>query len=312
MTILVIGASGFVGRAIVAALREEGRDVRCAVRGETRDLRTPGVDVVPVGDVDASTDWSAALEGVDSVIHLVARTHVIGARGGGDLADYRPVNVDGTRQLAASAANAGVRRLIFMSSVKVNGERTITIPYTADDEPAPEDAYGISKREAEQALAAVAARTGLETVVLRPPLIYGPGVKANFARLARWVERGVPLPLGAIENRRSLVALPNLVDLTLRCLVAPEAAGRTFLVSDGQDISTPELIRQMASAQGVRPRLVPVPVGLLQFAGRLAGRQAEVERLVGSLQVDIRPTAETLGWRPPLSLAEGIRHALGA
>ena len=306
--VAITGATGFVGRALVARLLARGEAVRGAVRGPTpTDAQC---ELVQVGAVDGSTDWREALAGADSVIHLAARTHSLGERGGGSLADYRSLNVEGTRRLAESAAETGVRRLVFLSSIKVNGERTFERPFTAWDPPAPEDAYGISKWEAEQALAEVSARTGLETVVLRPPLVYGPGVRANFARLIRGVQRGVPLPLGAVNNRRSLVGLDNLLDLLLRCVEHPAAAGQTFLVSDGEDLSTPELIRRLARAMERRARLFPLPLAVLRMAGQLTGRSAEMSRLLTSLQVDIEHTRDTLDWSPPVSVDEGLKRAV--
>ena len=224
------------------------------------------------------------------------------------LAAYRAVNVDGSRRLAEQAAAAGVRRLVFLSSIGVLGVHTNGRgPFIVSDEPNPVENYAISKCEAEQVLWAVAANTGMEVVVLRPPLVYGPGVKGNFLRLLRWVARGVPLPLGAVQNQRSLVGLDNLVDLLIRCVDHPAAAGQTFLVSDGQDLSTPELIRQLARAMHKSPRLIPVPVPLLRLAGRALGKQAEVDRLVGSLQIDSSFTRETLGWVPPVSVEAGMQ-----
>ena len=309
MTVLITGANGFLGGAVTNALADRGVAVRGAVRSAHATSDMP-CNCVSVGEVNGTTDWSKALEGVTSVVHLVARTHVMNERGRGDLQDYRPVNVEGTRRLADQAAEAGVQRLVFVSSVKVNGERTRGQPFRADDAPEPEDAYGISKWEAEQQLADVSARTPLETVVVRPPLVYGPGVKGNFARLIKLVERGLPLPLGAIDNRRSLVALPNLVDLLVRCVDAPNAAGRTFLVSDGEDVSTPRLIRMLGEASGRRAPLVPIPTALLHLAGRLTGRGEQVERLCGSLQVNISDTRETLGWTPPVKLRDALRDTV--
>jgi len=205
---------------------------------------------------------------------------------------------------------AGVKRLVFLSSVKVNGESTDERLFRAEDAPNPQDAYGKSKWEAEQALHEVAAKTALETVIVRPPLVYGPGVKANFARLMNWVRRGVPLPLGAIKNKRSMVALPNLVDLLVTCVRSPSASGKTFMVSDGHDVSTPELIRGIAAAFHTRPRLVPVPVPVLRATGRMLGRQAEVDRLCGSLQVDISDTCQTLGWEPVVSMPEALKETV--
>ncbi|QIT55910.1 SDR family oxidoreductase [Aquisalimonas sp. 2447] len=306
--VLVTGCNGFVGDALVSGLAESGYSVRGAVR--RHNGRGGSFEQVAVGEVGGATDWQRAVAGVEAIIHLVARTHATGERGGGDLADYRPINVDGTRRLAEEAARAGVRRLVFVSSVKVNGERTTSEPFKASDTPAPEDAYGISKREAEQALAEVSARTGLEVVIVRPPLVYGPGVKGNFARLVKLVERGLPLPLGAVDNRRSLVALPNLVDLLVRCVEAPNAAGQTFLVSDGEDVSTPRLIRMLGEASGRRAPLVPVPTALLRLAGRLTGRSEQVDRLCGSLQVDISATREALGWTPPVQIKDALRDTV--
>ena len=306
--VALTGATGFVGRALAARLVEQGEMVRGAVRGPA----TPDMPFEPVqvGTVDGHSDWQEALAGVDCVVHLAARTHVLGERGGGNLADYRPLNVEGTRRLAESAARAGVRRLVFVSSIKVNGERTVGRPFMVGDSPAPKDAYGISKWEAEQELADVAGLTGLEAVVLRPPLVYGPGVKANFARLMRGVQRGIPLPLRSVDNRRSLLALDNLVDLLVCCVEHPLAAGQTFLVSDGEDLSTPELVRRLAQAMGRPARLFPMPPQVLRMAGQLTGKLAEVDRLLSSLQVDIQHTCETLDWAPPVSVGEGLRRAV--
>jgi nucleoside-diphosphate-sugar epimerase len=222
------------------------------------------------------------------------------------LAAYLRVNAEGTERLARSAAACGVSRLLFLSSVKVNGEQTGDHPYTEDDLPRPEDAYGASKRDAEQALARVAAETGLETVVLRPPLVYGPGVKANFLRLMDYVARGVPLPLGAIANRRSLIYVGNLAHAIVTALDAPPAAGHTYLVSDGEDVSTPELVRMIAQALGVKPRLLPVPLAVLGVAAAIAGQRADLARLTGSLQVDSSRIRRDLAWRPPFTLAQGL------
>ena len=268
-----------------------------------------GLPSVAVGDIGADTNWSAAIAGVDCVIHCAARAHVMHETAGDALAAYRAVNVDGSRRLAEQAAAAGVRRLVYLSSIKVNGEQTaLGAPFSFLDTPAPEDAYGISKWEAEQALWDVSAQTGLEVVVVRPPLVYGPGVKGNLARLLKLVRSGVPLPLGAVQNKRSLIGLDNLVDLLIRCVYHPAAAGQTFLVSDGEDLSTPDLLRHMAAAMGRSARLVPVPVPLLRLAGSALGKRAEIDRLVGSLQINSSHTRQVLGWTPPVSIQEGIRR----
>jgi UDP-glucose 4-epimerase len=226
------------------------------------------------------------------------------------LEEFRRVNVQGTLNLARQAAAVGVRRFVFVSSIKVNGESTqLGFPFTADDAPAPLDAYGVSKMEAEQGLRELAAQTGMEVVIIRPPLVYGPGVKANFAAMMRWLRRGVPLPLGAIHNQRSLVALDNLVDLIVTCLTHPAAANQTFLVSDGEDVSTTELLRRMGKAMGHPARLLPVPTGLLKLAATIVGRRDMAQRLCGSLQVDIEKTRRLLDWTPPLSLDQGLRKA---
>jgi nucleoside-diphosphate-sugar epimerase len=307
--ILVTGASGFVGQALCSTLVAHGHVVRAAVRSADSMPSADGLDVVAVGEVGAQTDWSAVFAGVDYVIHCAARAHVMHETEADALAAYRAVNVAGTQRLAEQAAALGVRRLVFLSSIKVNGEQTaFGAPFLFSDAPAPEDPYDVSKWEAEQALWAVSAQTGLEVVVVRPPLVYGPGVKGNLLRLLRWVARGVPLPLGAVHNQRSLVGLSNLVDLLLRCAEHPAAAGQTFLASDGQDLSTPQLIRLMAEGMNRRARLLHVPVALLQAGGSLLGKRGEIDRLVGSLQVDNGHTQAQLGWIPPVSVEDGVRE----
>ncbi|MBI3044327.1 MAG: SDR family oxidoreductase [Betaproteobacteria bacterium] len=302
-TVLVTGANGFVGRALCAVLAASDRGFRRTVRAPHPDF--PGA--VAVGEVGPDTDWRAALDGVHCVVHLVSRTHVLRETAADPLAEYRRINVEGTLRLARQAGAAGVRRLVFVSSVKVNGEAT-AIPYTEDDAPRPEDAYGLTKWEAEQALARVAAETGLEVVVLRPPLVYGPGVKGNFLRLMEFVGRGVPLPLASVANLRSLVYVGNLVDAIARAIDAPQAAGRTYLVSDGEDVSTPGLVRALAQALGVKARLFPCPPAALKFAAALTGKSAEIMRLTGSLQVSTARIRDELGWRPPFTLAHGLER----
>ena len=285
-----------------------------AVRGMTRlpcDLPT-GVGNVVVDGVDDKTDWRDELVDCDVVVHLAARVHVMYDASIDPLAEFRRVNVQGTLNLARQAAASGVRRFVFISSIKVNGEATQPgQPFTADDAPAPLDAYGISKMEAEQGLRELAAQTGMEVVIIRPPLVYGPGVKANFAAMMRWLQRGVPLPLGAIHNQRSLVALDNLVDLIVTCLTHPAAANQTFLVSDDEDVSTTELLRRMGQAMGKPARLLPVPVSWLKVGAAMVGKRDAAQRLSGSLQVDIEKTCRLLGWVPPISLDEGLRRAAG-
>jgi nucleoside-diphosphate-sugar epimerase len=304
-TVLVTGANGFIGGALCEALRAAGRGVRRAVR-HTGGGATSGT--VAVGDIGPETDWSAALEGASCVVHLAARTHVLNETATDPLAEYRRINVAATEQLARSAAARGVRRLVFLSSVKVNGERTVSRPYTEADEPRPEDAYGISKWEAEQVLARIAAGTGLQVVVLRPPLVYGPGVKGNFGRLLRIVARGTPLLLASLDNRRSLVYAGNLVEAIVKSIDTPRAAGRTYLVSDGEDVSTPDLVRAIARALGVDARLLRFPPILLRFGATVLGKGAEFRRLAGSLQVDGSAIRRELAWGPRYGLAQGLEQ----
>ena len=299
--VLVTGANGFVGRALCEALAASGRRVKRALR-----MAQPGrPDEMAVGDIGADTDWRSALEGVSSVVHLAARTHVLRETAADSLAEYRRVNLDGTRRLAQQAGRAGVRRLVFVSSIKVNGEVTER-PFTEDDAPRPEDAYGVSKWEAEQALARVAGETGLQVAVLRPPLVYGPEVKGNFLRLMGLVARGTPLPLASITNRRSLIYVGNLADAVIKAIDVPAAAGRAYLVSDGDDVSTPDLVRAIARALGVAPRLLPCPPAMLRLGAALTGKRAELARLTGSLQADGSRARRELGWQPRLSLAQGL------
>ena len=310
-SVLVTGGTGFVGSALARRLASEGRAVRITSR-HSAAVPAPGIEVVHGLALAADTRWQAALAGVDCVVHAAARVHVMHDTATSPLEAFRRINVDGTLALARQAADAGVRRFVFMSSIKVNGESTEPgRRFRADDVPNPIDPYGISKREGELALQRLAADSGLEVVVIRPPLVYGPGVKANFRTLLRWVARGVPLPLGAIDNARSMVALDNLVDLIVACIDRPEAAGATFLVSDDEDLSTPELLRRCGRALQRPARLVPVPAGWLRGAARLAGRPELALRLCGSLQVDIGPTRERLGWRPPTSVDAALADTAG-
>ena len=302
--VLVTGATGFVGRSLRETLSDTGRGVRRAVRC-ARDSSGVG-ETVEVGDIGPDTVWSPALDGVGSVVHLAARVHVMREAARDPMAEFRRVNVAGTEHLAREAAAAGVRRLVYVSSVKVNGESTPERPFTEKDVPDPQDPYAVSKFEAEQALRRVSGETGIEVVVLRPPLVYGPGVRANFLSLLRLVDRGLPLPFGAVDNRRSLIYVRNLAGAMVAALEHPEAAGETFLVGDGEDVSTAGLVRRLASALGRPSRLLPVPPALMLAAGKVTGRSDAVERLVSSLAVDSGRIRHRLDWEPPYTLDGGL------
>jgi len=295
-----------VGSEVLARLLAEECIVTAVVRNSSAVLNGR-VHKAVVPDLTEQVNWEQVVAGQDVIIHSAARVHVMNDLSANPLAEFRTVNVDGTLNLAQQAAAAGVKRFVFISSIKVNGEGTLRgNPYTAFDTPAPEDPYGISKMEAEQGLRLIADETGMEVVIIRPVLVYGPGVKANFLSMMRWVHKGIPLPLGAINNSRSLVSLDNLVDLIVTCIDHPAAANQTFLVSDGEDLSTTELLRRVGAALGKPARLLPVPPKLLEFGASLLGKKAVAQRLLGSLQVDISHTCSTLGWKPPVTVDEAL------
>jgi len=303
--ILVTGATGFVGRALVQHLAAAGAWVRLATRQPPASLPAGAAEAVSVGEIGPATQWQAALEGVEQVVHLAARVHVMDDRAADPLAAFRQVNRDGTRRLAESAAAAGVTRLVFASSLKAMAEGGREQPWREDEAAAPGSPYGLSKWEAEQALQEIGQRTGLETVVLRPPLVYGPEVKGNFLSLLRLCQRGLPLPLAAVTNRRSMVFRENLVSALALLLEHPAAAGRTFLIHDGDPWSTPELIRRLAAALGRPAPLVPVPPALLAAAAWALGRHEQWQRLGQSLTVDDR-ALRALGWQPPFTPDQGL------
>lgn len=308
MRILLTGATGFVGRELLERMVSHIDLQPVAVVRNSAAALTKDVATFRVAGIEGDTDWQPALEAVDAVIHCAARVHVMHDSSSDPLAEFRKVNVDGTLNLARQAARAGVRRFIFISSIKVNGEGTgLGKPYFADCHPAPLDPYGVSKMEAEHGLRDLASETGIELVIIRPVLVYGPGVKANFRSMMNWLRMGVPLPLGAIHNKRSLVSLDNLVDLIVTCIDHPAAANQTFLVSDGEDLSTTELLRRMSLALGKPARLLPVPAALLESAAAMLGKKNVAQRLCGSLQVDISKTRELLGWVPPVSVDQALR-----
>ncbi len=303
---MITGATGFVGQSLCATLTATQHDFKAVVRRPSPSY--PYALVVP--DINPQTDWRPVLHGIDIVVHLAARVHVLHDGAHDPLHEYRLTNCDSTLNLARQCAQTGVKRFIYLSSVKVNGESTGDRPFNNADLPQPCDPYGISKWEAEQGLQKIAHETGLEIVIIRPPLIYGPQVKANFLQLMRWVKYGIPLPLAGINNRRSMVFVGNLVDLIMRCAINPSAAGHTFLVSDGVDVSTSQLIRSIAHAMERRANIFTMPQDILMAGARLLGKTAVAERLFGSLQVDIQHTKETLDWGPPFSFETGIEKTV--
>lgn len=301
--ILLTGCTGFVGGRVFSAPSMKAHEF-------VRVCRSPfgACGDFEVNQIDASTDWSKALIGVGVVVHCAARVHVMNETGQGSLAAFREVNVEGTTNLAKQAATSGVKRFIFISSIKVNGETTSKNPFKHSDQPNPQDAYAQSKHEAELALKQVCEDTGMDYVIIRPPLVYGPQVKANFFSMLKWVSRGVPLPLGAVtDNQRSIVFIDNLVSLISVCAVHDNARNQTFLVSDGQDVSTRALLEALAAAFGRKSRLLAVPLSWLGIAGRLLGKRDIEQRLASSLAVDISHTKDALAWAPPVSMAQGLK-----
>ncbi|MBV0934606.1 NAD-dependent epimerase/dehydratase family protein [Marinobacterium weihaiense] len=303
MNILLTGATGFVGHRMLQVMKsDEYWRVTAAAR---QSLSTPGVCSALVGHIDGHTAWQDILSGQQVVIHAAGRAHMAAGSQPASITEYREVNVEGTVNLARQAAAAGVERFVFISSIGVNGSHN-QHPFTETDTPSPVGPYAISKWEAEQALWRIQRDTGMEVVIIRPPLVYGPNAPGNFGALVRWVERGVPLPLGAVHNQRTLVARDNLVDLVLTCARHPAAANQLFLAGDDEDLSTTDLLKGVAQAAGRPSRLVPVPASVLMFGASLLGRRAMAQRLLGSLQVDIQKARHLLGWAPPVSVAQGL------
>ncbi len=306
MKFMISGAGGFVGKALCAELLRRGQFVSAAVRSGNSLIEN--TEVIIVGAIDSETNWADALRDVDVVIHLAARVHVMRESATDPLAEFLQINLHGTSNLARQAACFGVKRLVFASSIKVNGEQTsATQAFTELDEPNPHDYYSISKWQAEQALWRIAQDTGLEIVVVRPPLVYGPGVKGNFAQMLAVVAKRIPLPLASVYNRRSLIYVENLVDVLIACATHPVAAGQTYLVSDGEDVSTPDLLRQLGDAMRYPAHLLPFPTSWLRIWGKLSGKSDQVERLLGSLQVDSGKIRRDLDWVPPYTLQQGLQ-----
>ena len=310
---LLTGSTGFIGQNVARGLLVHDAKVAVTVRhvrAEMVDIPS-GWECYGVGDINSQTDWLLALQGMQTVVHCAGRAHVMREQATDALAAFREVNVAGTLRLAEQASDAGVQRFVFLSSIGANGAQTTPDePFSEADQPKPHNDYALSKWEAEQGLMQIADKSGLEVVIIRPPLVYGPNAPGNFGSLMRAVQRGWPLPLGAVHNQRSLVALDNLVDFIVTCITHPLAANQTFLVSDGQDLSTTELVRGMAQAAGVPARLLPVPVWALQAGASLLGKGDAVQRLCGNLQVDISKARSLLGWVPPVSVEEGLRRAM--
>ncbi|AHG46133.1 NAD-dependent dehydratase [Rhizobium leguminosarum bv. trifolii CB782] len=308
MRCLITGAAGFVGGPLVDRLhRERLWELRVTTRSATArfpaDMRNFPIDIT------SETDWTAALDGVDVVVHLAARVHIMNDRAADPLTEFRRINTAATLNLAEQAARAGVKRFVFISSIKVNGEENDR-PFRHDDTPMPLDPYGVSKMESEIGLHEIAKRTGIEVVIIRPPLVYGPGARGNFALLVGLVRKRIPLPFASLKNRRTLVALPNLVDLIVAAMTHRGAAGQTFLAGDGEDLSTPGLIEGIAAGLGVKPMLLPFPPALLQLGARATGKDAVYQRLCSSLQVDISHARNVLDWSPVVTPREGLKLAV--
>jgi nucleoside-diphosphate-sugar epimerase len=307
--ILITGASGFVGKSLTAQLLRQGHSVRAAVR--SRATAIEGAEALVVGDINGDTDWAETLNDVDVIIHLAARVHVVTEHSVNPLTEFRKVNMDGTRRLADFAAKTGVKRLVYVSSIGVNGSEAL-FPFNELDGPNPKNDYAVSKWEAEQALHKVAAETILEVVIIRPPLVYGFGAPGNFAQMTKVLAKGIPLPFASVRNQRSLIYIENLVDALILCSTHPNAAGQTYLVSDGQDISTPDLLRKLSNAMRKPVKLLPCSPTFIRLAGRLFGKLEQVDRLLGSLQVDSSKIRRELGWQPPFTLDKGLKATVSS
>ncbi|MFO7667160.1 MAG: SDR family oxidoreductase [Desulfobacterales bacterium] len=307
-SVLITGADGFIGKALCAEMVSMGWKVRASVRSLNKIKSiSKEIEIIETGSIGPDTDWSHAFDNVVSIVHLAGLVHVMEDSSSYSLSKYRIVNTAGTEKLARSAASSGVRRFVFMSTVKVNGEGR-EAPYTEDDISAPADSYSISKWEAEYKIKEIARETGMETVIIRAPMIYGPEVKANFLKLLKTIDRGVPMPLVGIKNRRSMIYIGNLVNLIIACMNHPKAAGQTYLVSDGEDVSTPELVRQIAKALGKSPKLFYLPIFMLRLAGIITGKSQQIERLTGSLTIDSSKIRKELNWSPPFTMIHGLKQ----
>tara|TARA_R110002111_G_scaffold186906_3_gene252631 strand:- start:69 stop:1010 length:942 start_codon:yes stop_codon:yes gene_type:complete len=307
--ILVTGTSGFVGKALTEALLKAEYQVRGVGRSQADTCKHPGFQFTTIEDVTTMFDWTDKLQGVKTVIHTIARVHIMDDNAADPLAAFRKVNVEATLNLANQAAELGIKRFVFISSIKVNGESTTDgKPFSELTTTIPTDPYGLSKYEAEQGLLEIAKNTSMKVVIIRPPLIYGPGVKANFAAMMRWLYKGIPLPLGAVKNKRSLLALTNLVDFIIYCIEHPKAANEIFLISDGEPVSTTDLCRKIATAMGKKVILIPIPIVIISVIASLAGKQTMIDRLFGSLEVDCSKANNILGWKPVITMEEQLKQ----
>lgn len=309
MKICVTGITGFIGSVVGHKILDEGYSVVGTYRTCNKEINMPELSLFETGDINGTTDWTSALEGADAVVHTIARAHFVNDANSDSLEAYSRVNLHGSVNLARQAAASGVKRFIFLSSVKVNGDIS-PVTYTEFDKPSPEDSYGISKMEAERALRQIANQTGMTVTILRPPLVYGPNVKANFLRLIQIVDRGIPLPLASIKNQRSLIYVENLADAIVRCIRHADTSFKTYLVSDGVDISTPDLIRMIASSLGKSARLFRAPPKILNGISRLIGKDTEMQRLIGSLYIDDTKIRQELNWVPPYTIEYGFKKTI--
>ncbi len=306
--VLVTGADGFVGKALCAEMVSRGWNIRAAVRTKEKINNLPGeIQIIETGPIGPDTEWRDALNNVDAVVHLAGRAHIMDDSSSDPLLEYRIVNTAGTECLAKAAAGKGIRRFIFMSTIKVNGEGG-TDPYNENDTPNPKDPYSMSKWEAEIKLTEISSQTGMEIVIIRAPLVYGPGVKANFLKLLKAVDKGIPMPFAGMNNCRSMIYLYNLADLIIKSMTDPKAAGKTYLASDCEDVSTADLIRNISKVMGRNSRLFYLPLSVLKLLGNITGHADEIDRLTGSLTVDASLVKSELNWTPPFTLIQGLKE----
>jgi nucleoside-diphosphate-sugar epimerase len=308
--VLITGADGFVGKVLCSEFVSLGWKVRASVRSLNKSENFIGeIEIVETGSIGPDTNWENAITGIEYIVHLAGRVHVSADSSSDPLTEFRKVNTAGTEKLARSAASSGARRFIFMSTVKVNGEGKAG-SYVEDDVPDPKDPYGISKWEAEKKIIEISRKTGMEVVIIRAPLVYGPGVKANFLKLLKAVDKGIPMPIKAINNRRSMIYLYNLTDLIVKCMTDKKASGKTYLASDGEDVSTAELVKYLSTSLGRDLLLFKFPLSLIKLVGKLTGHSEQIEKLTESLTIDSSLIRKELGWIPPFTLAQGLKETV--